>query len=181
MFLSAPNNHDRFFFFYTFSPPAFDFNVGVTINESHSYRLTSTILKVDVIYDVTMTSTPNILTLELHDLLYNQCIDNTCWYFIFIYPTGRIRVCKVRFVSNGEKRRKSRLVFKNAKTCSCINRFSKPCVIDLLLTQLTDIILIIIWTASSEFGTYRQNLRCSLIQAVSQEEPSDRKPDPWPL
>ena len=56
----------------------------------------------------------------------------------------------------------------------------------------------IIWTASSEFGTYRiceqrrfrracafaqsrQNLRCSLIKAVSQEEPSDRKPDPWPL
>ena len=55
-----------------------------------------------------------------------------------------------------------------------------------------------IWTASSEFGTYRlceqlrfrracasaqsrQNIRCSLIQAVSQEEPSDRKPDPWPL
>ena len=54
------------------------------------------------------------------------------------------------------------------------------------------------WTASSEFGTYRlceqwrfrracasaqsrQNLRCSLMQAVSQEEPSDRKPDPWPL
>ena len=56
----------------------------------------------------------------------------------------------------------------------------------------------IIWTATSEFGTYslceqrrfrracasaqsRQNLRCSLIQAVSQEEHSDRKPDPWPL
>ena len=55
-----------------------------------------------------------------------------------------------------------------------------------------------IWTASSEFGTYslceqrrfrracasaqsRQNLRCLLIQAVSQEELSDRKPDPWPL
>ena len=55
-----------------------------------------------------------------------------------------------------------------------------------------------IWTASSEFDTYhlceqrwfrracasaqsRQNLRCSLIQAVSQEEPSDRKSDPWPL
>ena len=54
------------------------------------------------------------------------------------------------------------------------------------------------WAGSSEFGTYRlceqrrfrracasaqsrQNLRCSLIQAVSQEEPSDRKPDPWPL
>ena len=57
---------------------------------------------------------------------------------------------------------------------------------------------VIIWTASSEFGTYRlceqrrfrracasaqsrQNLRCSLIQAVNKEEPSDRKPDPWPL
>ena len=56
----------------------------------------------------------------------------------------------------------------------------------------------IIWTASSEFGTYRlceqrrfrracasaqsrQNLRCSLIQAVNQEEPSDRKSDPWLL
>ena len=59
-------------------------------------------------------------------------------------------------------------------------------------------ILADIWTASSDFGTYRlceqrrfrracasaqsrQNLRCSLIQAVSQEEPSDRKPDRWPL
>ena len=54
---------------------------------------------------------------------------------------------------------------------------------------------VVIWAASSEFGTYRlceqrrfrracasaqsrQNLRCSLIQAVSHEEPSDRKPDP---
>ena len=59
-------------------------------------------------------------------------------------------------------------------------------------------IWILKWTASSEFGTYRiceqrrfrracasaqsrQNLRYSLIQALSQEEPSDRKPDPWPL
>ena len=58
--------------------------------------------------------------------------------------------------------------------------------------------ILIKWTVSSEFGTYRlceqrrfrracataqsrQNLRCSLIQAVSQEEPSDKKPDPWPL
>ena len=30
-------------------------------------------------------------------------------------------------------------------------------------------------------ATYRQNLRCLLIQAASQEEPSDRKPDPCPL
>ena len=57
---------------------------------------------------------------------------------------------------------------------------------------------IYIWAASSEFGIYhlceqrrfrracasvqsRQNLRCSFIQPVSQEEPSNRKPDPWPL
>ena len=56
----------------------------------------------------------------------------------------------------------------------------------------------IFWAESSEFGTYRlceqrrfrracasaqsrQNLRCSLIQAESQEEPSDKNPDPWPL
>ena len=54
------------------------------------------------------------------------------------------------------------------------------------------------WATSSEFGTYclceqrgfrracasaqsRQNLRCLLIQAVSQEEPSTRKPDPLSL
>ena len=34
---------------------------------------------------------------------------------------------------------------------------------------------------SGEPAQSRQNLRCSLIQTVSQEEPSDRKPDPWPL
>ena len=35
--------------------------------------------------------------------------------------------------------------------------------------------------ASLHIAQSRQNLRCSLIQAVSQEETSDRKPDPWPL
>ena len=57
---------------------------------------------------------------------------------------------------------------------------------------------IVTWAVPSEFGTYRlceqrrfrracasaqsrQNLRCSLIQAVNQEKPSDRKPDPWLL
>ena len=64
--------------------------------------------------------------------------------------------------------------------------------------SLTFLLILNTWTASSEFGTYRlceqrrfrracasaqsrQNLRRSLIQAVSQEEPSDRKPDPWSL
>ena len=34
---------------------------------------------------------------------------------------------------------------------------------------------------SGEPAQSRQNLRCSLIQGVSQEESSHRKPDPWPL
>ena len=38
-----------------------------------------------------------------------------------------------------------------------------------------------IWYLSSMPAAKVQILRCSLIQAVSQEEPSDRKPDPWPL
>ena len=64
--------------------------------------LTSAILKVDVVFDVAMMSTPNVLTTELRDLLSNQCIDNACCYSFFIYPMGRIRVCKIRFVSAGE-------------------------------------------------------------------------------
>ena len=73
--------------------------------------------------------------------------------------------------------------------------------INMSCMRLSDFFLtapVYIWTASSEFGAYRiceqrrfrracasaqsrQNLRYSLIQAVSQEEPSDRKRDPWPL
>ena len=34
IFLSTPNNHDRFFLLHTFWSPAFDFNIGVAINES---------------------------------------------------------------------------------------------------------------------------------------------------
>ena len=30
-----------------------------------------------------------------------------CCFSIFIYPTGRIRVCKIRFVSTGENRAKT--------------------------------------------------------------------------
>ena len=78
--------------------------MGIAIKESTSYTLTSVILKVDVVCDVAMTSNPNVLTTELCDHLYNQYIDNTCCYSFFIYPTGRIRVCMIRFVSTGENR-----------------------------------------------------------------------------
>ena len=114
IFLSASNGHDRFFFLHTFWSPAFDFNIGVAINESHSYTLTSVILKIDVVCDVAITSTPNVLTIELRDLLYNHCIDNTCCYSFFILPTGRIRVCKISFVSTGENRGKPCLVCKKS-------------------------------------------------------------------
>ena len=68
----------------------------------------------------------------------------------------------------------------------------------ILPARIQSLKLQVIWAAPSKFGTYRlceqrrfrracasaqsrQNLRCSLIQAVSQEEPSDREPDPWLL
>ena len=51
-------------------------------------------------------STPKVLTTELRDLIYNQCIDNACCYLFFIYPTGRIRVCKIRFFSTDENHEK---------------------------------------------------------------------------
>ena len=35
-----------------------------------------------------------------------------------------------------------------------------------------------IWYLSPMRAAKVQNLRCSLIEVVSQEEPSDRKPDP---
>ena len=79
---------DTFFFLHTLWSPAFDFNVGVDINESHSYTLTSAILKVDIVCDVAMTSSPNVLTTELRDVLYNQCIDNTCCYSFFYLSHG---------------------------------------------------------------------------------------------
>ena len=87
VFLFAPNNHDRFFFLHTFWSPAFDFKVGVAINELCSYTLTSSILKVDVVCDVTMMSTPSILTTELRGLLYNQCIDDVL-LFLFCLSQG---------------------------------------------------------------------------------------------
>ena len=68
----------------------------------------SAILKGDFV----MTSTLNVSNTELRDL-YNQRIDNTCSYSFLIYPTGWIRVYKIRFVSMGENREKPCPVCKN--------------------------------------------------------------------
>ena len=61
--------------------------------------------------EIAMMLTRKVLTTELRDLLYYPCIDKRCYLF-FICPTGRIRVCKRRFVSSGENRRKPCLVCK---------------------------------------------------------------------
>ena len=80
----------------------------------------------------------------------------------------------------------------------CLNRTEMVKTFTLEATSQKLTYSLYIWAATREFGTYRlceqrrfrracasmqsrQNLRCSLIQAVNQEEPSDRKPDPWPL
>ena len=86
IFLYAPNSHDRFFFLHTLESPAFDFNVEVAINDSRFYTLMSAISKFDVVCHIAMTSSPNVLTTELRDLLYNQCIVKTCSYSIFSSP-----------------------------------------------------------------------------------------------
>ena len=103
IFLSTPKNHDRFFFSHTFWFPAFDFNIAVAILNESRWRQRNWKL---MICDDLMMSTPNVLMTELCDLLYNQCIDNTCCYSFFIYPMGRISVCKIKFVSTGENRGK---------------------------------------------------------------------------
>ena len=54
------------------------------------------------------------------------------------------------------------------------------------IENVVELMDIDVWDASSEFGTYRlceqrrfrRACASALIQAVSQKEPSDRKPDP---
>ena len=58
-------------------------------NESHSHTLTSTIMKVDVVCEVTMTSSPNVLMTELRDVLYNQCIDVLLFIFYLSYGSDK--------------------------------------------------------------------------------------------
>ena len=91
------------------------------------------------------------------------------------------------------------VVFKNVQVNSeCCNHRKTLVCIDQMDLQMSVHNLAIIWATSSKFDTYhlceqrrfrracasaqsRQNLRFSLKQAGSQEEPSDWKPDPWTL
>ena len=86
IFLSAPNNHDRFIFFWS---PMFGFNSGVTISKSRSYMWTSAKLKIDVVCNIAMMSTPKVLMTELCDLLYNHYIDNMLLFVLLSIPRVR--------------------------------------------------------------------------------------------
>ena len=76
--------------------PAFDFKVGVAINESCSCMLASVILNLML----------HVVTSQWHRLRMPTR------YLFFIYPMGRIRICKTRFVSTSENRGKPCLVCK---------------------------------------------------------------------
>ena len=102
-----------------FRSPAFDCNEGVAMNESCCFTLTSAILKVDVVCDVAMTSTPNVLTTELHGPYTTNVLTTRVVNRFFIYPMGRIRACKIRFVSTGENLGKLCLVCKSNESKRC--------------------------------------------------------------
>ena len=131
----------------------------------------------------------NILAKYLDIIFIRKC--DALW--IFIFPNKLKIKC--------ERKNTQKYEPHHEKTCLCHLQTTKV-QISLRIRAVWSAPLLfaawIVWTASSEFGTYRlceqrrfrracasaqsrQNLRCSLIQAVSQEEPSDRKPDPWPL
>ena len=122
IFLSAWNNHDRFFFLHAFRSPAFDLYVGhergrlLYAGVRHIEGRCRTWRHNDV--------NCNVLATELRDLIYNQCINNTCCNSFFISPTGRIK-CKIRIVSNGENRGNPCLVYKNYLSCSSSSIISK--------------------------------------------------------
>ena len=90
--LLAPNNSDRFFFLHNFLSQVFYFNLGVAIDKSCTYTLTS-----------------DIFTWPPIQPMYWQ---HVLLIVFFIYPMGPIRVCKIRFVSTGENCGKPCLVCK---------------------------------------------------------------------
>ena len=115
IFLSAPNNHDRFFFLHTFWSPAFGFNIEVAIKETCFHMLKSAILNVDAVWRRNDVNYQHLKDRVMWHPI-QRCIDNMCCYSFFICPTCRIRVCKIRFVSTGENRGKSCLVCKKMKS-----------------------------------------------------------------
>ena len=55
------------------------------------------------------------------------------------------------------------------------------CDFDMYINNQMDRVKRIWYLSTMRAAKVQASLRGSLIPAVSQEEPSDRKPDPWPL
>ena len=66
---------------------------------------------------------------------WTQVSDRCPLGYLFIYPTGRIRVCKMRFVSTGENRGNivwyARKIFDNAEAICSYERLMKLHVVKL--------------------------------------------------
>ena len=96
-----------------------------------------------------------------------------------------------------ENYRRMHFSLSSSHSCYRRDRASLNYSISIVLVwrkMLTSFMYRLIWAGSSEFGSYHlceqqmfgrscasPEFSCSLKQAMSQEEPSDRKPDPWPL
>ena len=107
IFLSAPINHDRFVFFHTLWSPAFALIGAITF------------LYVDVRHIENlchMWCCNDVKSQRLNNRVMWPPIQPMYWQdvllFVFIYPMGRIRVCKIRFVSTGENSTNPCLVCK---------------------------------------------------------------------
>ena len=95
-FLSTPKIRDRFFFLHTFHFWQWEFdNAVISIADVRHNVMTIPLRLVTSLYSVTN------LTMAYRDVLHNQCIPNMSKFSIFIFPTGRIRVCGIRFASTG--------------------------------------------------------------------------------
>ena len=113
IFLSTQNSHDRFF-----SCIPFDLQHLIWMLE---LPLTIMFLFNDVCHVESwrhMWRHNYVTSQHLNDRAMWSPIKPMYWqhlllFVFFIYPTGRIRVCKIRFVSTGENCRKPCLVCKN--------------------------------------------------------------------
>ena len=96
-FLYVPHTHDRFFFLHIFHfwKSVFD-NAVTSIADVRHIVMTIPWRLVMSLRSVTST-----LTMAYSDVLYNQCLSNTRKFSILVFPTGRIRVCEIRFTSTG--------------------------------------------------------------------------------
>ena len=115
IFIFAPNKRYRFFFLHTFLSPAFDFNVGIPVNiptcwSPPYWNLTSYVIS----YVMSEWCQLQTAYQQTYVISYTTNVLAACVGFRFLsIPWGWIWVCKIRFVSTGENRRKPCLVCKN--------------------------------------------------------------------